>query len=75
MVYSLAPEEFTIGFSLIDRNEVQKTPEEISKIIGMFFLAVDKSSDSNGEPIETAIPAARCLDLYDSEHYSESFRT
>ena len=63
MVYSLTPEQFTIGFSVIDRNESALSQDELEKIIGFYFLAADESS-STGEPTYTPIPAVECFDLY-----------
>ena len=41
VVYSLTPEQFTIGFSVIDRNESVLPHDELEKIIGFYYLSTD----------------------------------
>ena len=40
-VYSLSPDQFSLGFSVIDRNENTLSEDELEKIIGFYYLATD----------------------------------
>ena len=42
--YTVKPEEFTLAFSVIDRNEVKLSLEDLGKYIGFFYTILNKNA-------------------------------
>ena len=57
--YTVSPEEFTLAFSVIDRNEVKVSPEDLENYIGFFYIVLDKNA-LKPEENYIFVPAVKC---------------
>ena len=57
--YTVSPEEFTLAFSVIDRNEFKVSPEDLGNYIGFFYIVLNKNA-LNPEENYIFMPAVKC---------------
>ena len=70
--FEIEPDELTLAFSVIDRNDPPLGEEGLTPYIN--FMYYMEEADSSGHLVFTPIKAAKCLDLYSEEYaHDESF--
>ena len=60
--FDIEPNELTLAFSVIDRNEPALDPAELQRYVNFGFYTLE--TDSDGQLETKYIKAAKCLDLY-----------
>ena len=68
--FEVQPEEFTLAFSVIDRNDPPLGVDGLTPYIN--FMYYMEEADSNGDLIITPIKAAKCLDLYNDSYANDT---
>ena len=66
--FHIEPDQFTLAFSIIDRNDPPLGMDGLAPYINFMYYV--EEIDSLGNAIITPIKAAKCLDLY-GEEYAE----
>ena len=57
--YTVSPEELTLAYSVIDRNEIKVSPEDLENYIGFFYIVLNKNT-TNPEENYIFVPAVKC---------------
>ena len=60
----MQPEEFTLAFSVWDRNAPQLEESVLRQYVDFFYYKLEKEVKS--QPVETMYRAAKCNELYES---------